>query len=302
MELRQLITFTKVTQLKSYLKAAENLGYAQSTITTQIQLLEKELGIKLFERIGRSMELTAKGLIFLEYAEKIVNLSEEAKDAVRNTDIPNGILKIGVVESLCTVKLPELLKNYHMKYPEVEVIIKIGTSPDLQDMLKNNIVDLIFTLGEQINDPDLISCICYKEPMALLASPLNKLANKKNLTLKDFADIPLVLTEKGCSYRSTLEKMFRDESLKPHLALEIGNIETIKTFVINNLGITLLPIMTVENELTKGNLVKLNLNKRDFNMMTQILHHKNKWVTPAMNAFMDSLNSPQIKATIDYSI
>lgn len=302
MELRQLITFTKVTQLKSYLKAAENLGYAQSTITTQIQLLEKELGIKLFERIGRSMELTAKGLIFLEYAEKIVNLSEEAKDAVRNKDIPNGILKIGVVESLCTVKLPELLKNYHMKYPEVEVIIKIGTSPDLQDMLKNNIVDLIFTLGEQINNPDLISCICYKEPMALLASPLNKLANKKNLTLKDFADIPLVLTEKGCSYRSALEKMFRDESLKPHLALEIGNIETIKTFVINNLGITLLPIMTVENELAKGNLVKLALNKRDFNMMTQILHHKNKWVTPAMNAFMDSLKSPQIKATIDYSI
>lgn len=302
MELRQLITFTKVTQLKSYLKAAENLGYAQSTITTQIQLLEKELGIKLFERIGRSMELSEKGLIFLEYAKKIVNLSEEAKDAVRNKDIPNGILKIGVVESLCTVKLPELLKNYHMKYPEVEVIIKIGTSPDLQDMLKNNIVDLIFTLGEQINDPDLISCICYKEPMALLASPLNKLANKKNLTLKDFADIPLVLTEKGCSYRSAFEKMFRDESLKPHLALEIGNIETIKTFVINNLGITLLPIMTVENELAKGNLVKLALNKRDFNMMTQILHHKNKWVTPAMNAFMDSLKSPQIKATIDYSI
>lgn len=60
--------------------------------------------------------------------------------------------------------------------------------------------------------------------------------------------------------------------------------------------------MTVENELAKGNLVKLNLNKRDFNMMTQILHHKNKWVTPAMNAFMDSLKSPQIKATIDYSI
>lgn len=302
MEFRQLITFYRITQLKSYLKAAENLGYAQSTVTTQIQLLEKELGIKLFERIGRNIELTAKGMIFLDYAEKILNLAEEAKNAVSNKDIPTGTLKIGVVESLCTVKLPELLKKYHMKYPEVEVIIKIGTSPDLHAMLKNNAVDLIFILGEKINDPDLISCICFEEPMSLLASPLNELANKRGLTIKNFAKVPLVLTEKGCSCRSALEKAFRNENLKPHLSLEIGNIETIKTFVMNNLGVTLLPTMSVENELIKGNLVELDLIECDFNMMTQTLYHKNKWLTPAINAFIEILKSPQIKDPIDYVI
>lgn len=295
MELRQLITFSKITQLKSFMKAAENLGYAQSTITTQIKLLEKELGIKLFEKIGRNMELTSKGLIFLEYAEKIINLANEAKEAIDDKDTPKGTLKIGVVESLCTIKLPELLKDFHLKYPEVEVIIKIGTCTDLQNMLKNNTVDLIFTLGELIKDQDLISCMCYKENMAILASPLNKLKDKLKLTLRDIEGESLILTEKGCSYRSVFEAMFHKENLQPHLALEIGSIETIKSFVMNNLGITLLPIMTVEDELSKRNLVKLDLVDCDFNMMTQILYHRNKWLTPAMDAFIEELKSLDTK-------
>lgn len=288
MELRQLITFCKVIKAKSYSKAAEELGYAQSTITTQMQLLEKELGVKLFDRIGRNMELTSKGLTFLEYAEKIINLSDEAKEAVADKDNPKGILRIGVVESLCTIKLPELLKYYHMKYPEVEVIIRIATSSDLQNMLRNNDVDLIFTLGKFIEDEDFFSSMCYEEEMGLLASSLNKLKDQKNLKLEDIVDESFVLTEKGCSYRSVFEEMFHRENLKPRLALEIGSIETIKSFVMNNLGVTLLPVMTVENELKNGSLVKLDLNC-NFNMMTQVLYHKNKWLTPAMKLFIDVL-------------
>lgn len=277
--------------MKSFLKAVENLGYAQSTITTQIQLLEKELGIKLFERIGRNMELTSKGIIFLEYAKKIINLANEAKEAVEDRDVPRGTLKIGVVESLCTIKLPELLKAYHVKYPEVEVVIRVGTCSDLRNMLKNNMVDLIFTLGELIEDPDLTSCMCNKEKMAVLASPLNKLKDKMKLSLKDITGESLILTEKGCSYRGVFERMFQEENVQPHLTLEIGSIETIKTFVINNLGITFLPVMTVENELDEGKLIKLDLNDYDFNMMTQVLYHKNKWLTPAMEALVKELKS-----------
>lgn len=291
MELRQLITFSKITEMKSFLKAAENLGYAQSTITTQVQLLEKELGIKLFERIGRNMELTSKGIIFLEYAKKIINLANEAKEAVEDRDVPRGTLKIGVVESLCTIKLPELLKGYHMKYPEVEVVIRVGTCSDLRYMLKNNVVDLIFTLGELIEESDFISCMCNKENMAVLASPLNRLKDKIEISLKDITGESLILTEKGCSYRGVLERMIQEENLQPHLTLEIGSIETIKTFVMNNLGITFLPVMTVENELAEGKLIKLDLNGYDFNMMTQVLYHKNKWLTPAMEALVKELKS-----------
>ncbi|MDD7794415.1 LysR family transcriptional regulator [Clostridium sp. 'White wine YQ'] len=291
MEFRQLKTFVKIAHSDSFLKAAEDLGYAQSTITSQIQLLEKELGIKLFERIGRNMKLTSRGLVFLNYAEKIITLANEAKEAISDVNVPMGTLKIGVVESLCTVKLPKLLQDYNIKYPEVEVIIKLGTCSDLHDMLKNNVVDFIFTLGEPIIDADLITCMSYNEPMAILASPANKFASRKKITLKDIANEPLILTEKGCSYRGVFESMFYIQNLKPHISLEVGSIETIKTFVSNNLGITLLPVMAVENELKQGKLVKLDLIGCHFNMMTQILYHKNKWLTPSMNVFIEGIKA-----------
>lgn len=291
MELRNLITFSKIAHLKSFSKAAETLGYAQSTITTQIQLLEQELGTKLFERIGRSIELTKNGEVFLDYVEKIINLSNEAKEAISESDAPKGILRIGIVESLCTIRLPELLKNYRMKYPEVEVVIKLGTCTDLRNMLKNNMVDLALILGESVNDSDLVSSMSYEEPMALLASPVNKLANKKEITIRDIADESLILTEKGCSYRNAFEKMFHKVGLQPHVALEVGSIETIKTFAMSNLGITLLPVMTVKKELDQKQLIALDWVGEEFNMMTQMLYHKNKWMTPSMKAFIAELHS-----------
>ncbi|AJA46982.1 transcriptional regulator [Clostridium pasteurianum DSM 525 = ATCC 6013] len=293
MELRNLITFYKITKVKSFIKAAKELGYAQSTITTQIQLLEQELGVKLFERVGKNMNLTSNGLAFLEYAEKIINLTEEAKKAVSNTNIPEGTLKIGVVESLCTIKLPKILKNYHLKYPEVEIIIKVGTCQDLYNMLKNNTIDLALVLGEPIEDSDLNSYMSSKEDMLLLASPLNRLANKKNLSIRDIAKEPLILTENGCSYRNVFISMFYKENIQPKLSLEIGSIETIKTFVMSNLGITFLPAMSVNNELQGKKLVKLDLIDYKFNIRTQLLYHKNKWISAAMKAFISDLSPKQ---------
>lgn len=291
MEFRNLITFSEIAHLKSYTKAAEELGYAQSTITTQIQLLEEDLGVKLFEKIGRKMHLTSKGEVFLKYAENIISLTEEAKEAVSDVDIPRGTLRIGIVESLCTMRLPELLKNYHMKYPEVEVIIKVGVCSDLRNMLKNNIVDLAFILDKPIVDPDLICCMSYNESMTFLASPVNRLTGKRQVTMEDIKDEPLIVTEKGCSYRNIFEKMFQKSGLKPNIALEVGSIEAIKSFTMSNLGITLLPVMTVDKELENGQLVGFDLDGCRFNMATQILYHKNKWITAAMRTFISEAKS-----------
>lgn len=94
MEIRNLITFSKIAALNSYSKAAENLGYAQSTITTQMQLLEQELGVKLIERTGRKIKLTNSGETFLKYANEIIDLVNEGKEVIRNESIPKGTLKL----------------------------------------------------------------------------------------------------------------------------------------------------------------------------------------------------------------
>ncbi|WP_110955638.1 LysR family transcriptional regulator [Anaerosinus massiliensis] len=286
MELKNLKTFVKIAQYKSFSKTAEYLGYAQSTVTTQIKLLEEELETKLFERSGRCVELTAHGELFLEYAEKILLLSEKAKNVLDEKNTPKGTLRIGVVESICTLKLPELLKIYHLKYPEVDIVIKLGFCAELRKMLKNNSVDVAFMLDQEIRQDEFVSSLSINEPMVILAAANHRFRNKISLTMKDIANEPLILTEKGCSYRCALENRFYKNHLQPHIALEVGNIETIKSFVKSNLGITLLPRMTVTEELAKKELVILNVEECDIKMNRQIIYLKNKWITAAMQSFI----------------
>ena len=286
MELKNLKTFAKIAQYKSFSKTAETLGYAQSTITTQIQLLEQELGTKLFERIGRRVELTAHGAIFLQYVNKIIALTDKAKDSIDESNTPKGTLRIGVVESICTMRLPELLKTYHMKYPEVDIVIKLGFCSELRTMLQNNIVDVVFILDQEVEQEEFTSSLSVNEPMVIVAAASNRLKDKNRLTVQDIATESLILTEQGCSYRCALEEIFNKNGVKPHIFLEVGNIETIKSFVKSNLGITLLPLMTVKNEVKNRELVILDIAECKFNMQRQLIYLKKKYVTAAMQAFI----------------
>ncbi|MDF2563660.1 MAG: putative transcriptional regulator [Massilibacillus sp.] len=286
MELKNLKTFAKIAQYKSFSKTAETLGYAQSTITTQIQLLEQELGTKLFERIGRRVELTAHGSIFLQYVNKIIALTDKAKDSIDESNTPKGTLRIGVVESICTMRLPELLKTYHMQYPEVDIIIKLGFCSELRTMLQNNIVDVVFILDQEVEQEEFTSSLSFNEPMVIVAAASNRLKDKNSLTVQDLATESLILTEQGCSYRCALEEIFNKNGVQPHILLEVGNIETIKSFVKSNLGITLLPLMTVKNEVANRELVILDIAECKFNMQRQLIYLKKKYVTAAMRAFI----------------
>lgn len=291
MELRNIITFCKVHYLKSFSLAAKELGYAQSTVTTQIKMLEQDLGAQLFERIGKNIELTSKGKIFLKYAEDIVELASKSQDAVNELGQPNGMLNIGVAESLCTMILNEPLKIYHEKYPNVDIVVKVATYDDLWKMIKTNAVDLVLMIGEKVNDPDLIHVMYYDESMGILASPQNKLLNKNKVKIKDLENEPLILTEKGCSYRAAFKKQFNLQGLHPRISFEIGGIEAIKKLTMSNLGITLLPYMAVKDELNDGKLKVLDVEDCKFNIMTQLLYHKNKWLSIAMKTFVEELNN-----------
>ncbi|MGM9534531.1 MAG: LysR family transcriptional regulator [Intestinibacter sp.] len=287
MELRNLETFCMIYKLKSFTKAAKELGYAQSTVTTQIKILERELGVQLFERIGRNIELTSKGEIFLEYATQILELSNKTIEAVSEKVEPDGVLTIGVAESLCTMMFHEPLKKYHEKYPNVDIIIKVATYRDLLDMIKNNRADFVLMIGEKVNDFDLECIMHYDEEMVILASPRNPLTDKKKLKIKDLENQPLILTEQGCSYRAAFKRRFKEEGIEPHISLEVGGLEAIKKLTMGNLGITLLPLMSVREEINSKKLISLNLIDCEFKIVTQLMYHRNKWFTAAMKAFID---------------
>ncbi|MCR3758864.1 LysR family transcriptional regulator [Clostridium felsineum] len=286
MDFKQLNTFITIGKYQSFTEAASVLNYAQSTVTTQIKILEEELQVKLFERIGKKVTLTYEGKKLLPYAKQMIKLSHEIKNVVIDDEKPSGTLTIGAAESLCVLRLPFILKEYRRLYPDVEVSLKFGSCADFRHFLKDNIIDVAFSLGTKIDSNEFISEIEFDEPMVLLAYPGHPLIEKDIVYPEDIAEEPLILTEMGCSYRAVFENILSSYNIKPKLVLETGSVQAIKQFTMSGLGITLLPRVAVEEEIKDGKLVPLKWGGPSFGIISQVLYHKDKWISPALNAFL----------------
>lgn len=290
MDNKQLKTFLTIARLQSFTLTAQSLNYAQSTVTTQIKLLEKELGVRLFERLGHCITLTPEGKKLLPFAEQILKLSNDAKGAMNNSDLIGGTLSIGAVESLCVMWLPKILKEYRKRYPNVEISLKFGNSTDFFRFLKENTIDVAFFLEKKIREEDFITEIEFPEPLVLLSLPEHPLAEKESVFPEDLAGEPLILTEIGCSYRALFENILAQYGIKPHSIIETGNVQSIKQLAMSGLGITLLPLVAVEEECLQQRLIKLNWKGPSFDMLTQVIYHKDKWISAPLKAFIELMH------------
>ncbi|QEH68012.1 LysR family transcriptional regulator [Cellulosilyticum sp. WCF-2] len=287
MDLKQLNTFLMISKLQSFTRAADTLNYAQSSVTTQIKLLEEELGVKLFERIGKNISLTHDGKKLIPYAQQMLKLSTDIKNNISEDEYPKGVLTIGVAESLCVIRLPEIIKEYRKLYPEVEIALKFGSCADFRRYLNDNLIDVAFSLGAKIDGSEFISEIERDEPMLLLAYPGNHLLEKEKILPEDLEGESLILTEVGCSYRAAFERILKDEGISPRITLESGSVHAIKQFTMSGLGISLLPRVAVEEEVKSGKLIPLKWQGAEFEIVSQVLYHKNKWISPTLDAFIN---------------
>lgn len=287
MDLRQLKAFCTVAREKSFTRAAELLDYAQSSVTTQVQSLEDELGTRLFERLGRRITMTRDGEKLLAYAEQILKLASEARNAVSGSSIPGGTISIGAPESLCVYRLPAILQEYRRRCPGVEIIIRLGKCDELPVWLRNNTIDISLYLSCDTFFPDLVTETLIHEPMTVAAGTDHPLAARGRVEPRDINGEFLILTESGLGYRAVFERILDEAGVRPGSVLEFGSVEAIKKCVISGLGITLLPRVTLESDLSAGKLADLNWQGPDFNIVTQILYHRDKWISPALGTLMD---------------
>lgn len=294
MELRQIKTFVTIAKLNSFSKAALELGYAQSSITSQIQLLEQELNARLFERLGHNITLTPEGKKLLPLAEQMLKLSNDINSILANSGKPSGPLIIGAVESLCATRLPKLLKEYRLRYPDVEILIKFGARAEFLRLLKENLIDIAFFVDQKIIDSNLITIYQTPEPMALLCSPGYAFAGREKVYPEDLSGEPLILTEPCCGYRALFDTIMLQFNVKPRSVIETSNVQAIKQLVLSGMGITFLPQTAVEEELQQKRLVRLNWVGPDFHIFTQVLCHKNKWMSAALMAFINLLNEMKL--------
>lgn len=281
MDIRELITFTKIVQTGTFAKAAEALNYAPSTVTAQIKALEKEFGV-LFERNAFGVSLTPRGQAILPLVNQILEINISMQEIAQDETKICGLLRVGSVETLCVHLLPHVLRHFQKYYPSVEFSISIASSSELHKMLLSNQVDLILTL-EEPQTSDLLCCGWFRqEEIDVVVSEHHPLAKETVYELTKLIQYPFVLTEKGCSYRQNLLSWLKTEHLQPNIFLEVGNTELIKNFILSGFAIGYLPRFAIRQELQERKIIPLSIKNIKASMASQLLYLKDTPLTPAM--------------------
>ncbi len=288
MEIRQLSTFIRVAQFKSFSKAAESLGYSQSAVTVQIHQLEEELHTRLFDRMGKRIALTDPGTQFLEHAYEVLNEVNKARLSVSDAGELRGRLHIGTIESLCFFKLPAVLRMYWEKHPHVVIRVTIGEPEHLIERMERGELDMIYILDEPQYNNGWRKLMEQREKVVFVASASlgEELRGIPDLKVEQLLDMPFYLTERDANYRRVLDRFLasRETILTPFL--ECSDTSFIIKMLEINRGVSFLPWYAVEQSVRQGKLSLLNVTNLHVSLYRQIFSHKEKWHTREMNEFV----------------
>ena len=287
MELRNLITFIHVAELGSFTKAAEQLGYSQSTISFQIKQLEDELDCLLFERINHTITLTERGHELVSYAHQIRSLTDDFKDSLTQEDICKGHIHIVTPDSVCEDMIYSRYIDFHTQYPHISIKFTTADTSVMFDMLDHNEADAIITLDSHSYRKDYV--IAKEEPLSMhfVASPQSRFAGKTNIKIQDIINEPFVLTEYGQGYRRVLDKELAKKSLEITPVLEIGRTDIITKTVAQSNMISFLPDFVTNDLVKTGEHCHLDICDINVEIWKQLIYHKNKWISKSLKTFID---------------
>lgn len=287
MEIRNLKSFKSIIEEGSFLKAAKKLHYTQSTITSHIQQLEEELQVKLFEKIGRKMNLSSFGKKLLPYVEELLTTEEKIMQLSKDKNLIKGTLKIAMGDSLVTYEFQDILSQFKKKAPHVKLSILTVDIVTMRELLEKGDVDIGFLFEDQYKGNCLIDIPFKKFPLTLVG-PKNSNILNLNFDLKDQdLDISFIINEFHSPYRKIFNNHLQEKNISLNSLIEIWSIEGIKRSVKNNLGITYLPKFVMEEELARKELVEIIASCSN-NLVEGIYsYHKNKYITSPMKLFME---------------
>ena len=291
MELKNLISFIHVAELLSFTKAAEELGYSQSTISFQIKQLEDELDCLLFERINHTITLTERGRELVGYAHKVRALTDDFKESLIKEEECRGHIHIVTPDSVCEEMISTHYADFHQKYPNISLKFTTADTAEMFNMLDRNEADAIITLDSHSYQKDYV--IAKEEPLSMhfVANPKSHFAKKRGLSIRDIVNEPFILTEYGQGYRRVLDKELAKKSLEIIPALEIGRTDIITHVIENNDMISCLPDFVTREKVNAGTLCYLDITDVNIDIWKQLIYHKNKWISQSLKAFIEYIKA-----------
>ncbi|AIQ35881.1 LysR family transcriptional regulator [Paenibacillus sp. FSL R5-0345] len=257
MNIENIEAFVYINHYGSFNKAAEVLYISQPTVTARIQSLERELDCRVFDRLGKQISLTDKGKQFLPYAQQILQIYQNGKHQVQaKGHIPNE-LRIGSTVSVSNYLMPHLMLHLKRKYPHITIKLMTASTEVLIDKLKSKELDLAFI--RKVVNPAIQAFPFCEDPISLYVEKGHRLANAQRTSLEDIRQETLVFFECGSLDWMRLHRVFESMEQPPKIDYQVDNLETAKKLVLKKAGICFLPALSVQEEVSAGTLVRVDI-------------------------------------------
>ena len=291
MEYKNLQTFLQIVESGSFSRAAEKMGYTQSTVSFQIKQLETELDCLLFDRIGKSIQLTEGGRRLLEHAMKVSHCMHDLTESFRASGTPRGRVHMFSSDSICEKMMMLNYQEFYRKYPDIQLIFSTGDTVDLLKVLDRNEADVIFTLDSHIYQPEYIIAGESPVEMCFVTNPGHPLVKAGTVQAEDLLEYPFILTEKGMSYRKILDSFMAEKNLQIQPVLETGRTDIITGCLKEGKFIGFLPEFVFEEEIRTGKLARFQVRDFQPKIWKQLIYRRDKWISNALNAFIEFVTS-----------
>lgn len=287
MENKNVAAFIKVVEFNNFTKAAESMGYSQAAVTAQIKSLEKELGVLLFDRMGKKICLTQEGKAFLPYAYNMLKAEEEAKNSVKTDGELRGEIRICAGSSYAMGVLPEIILKFKELHPNVNVIVKISDYPeDTTQKLARGEIDFLVCMDEENIYPEFLTVSKKREPVIFVTHPGNPLLEKSNMTLEEVVSNQYITSDRDIGYCDLLEKELRKRGIEPEPVIEMGSPGAIINMLLDGYGISYIPKFMAEKYIECGQLAEIDVEGIDINMHSYYLCSRHRWMNPIMKEFI----------------
>ncbi len=297
--LRQLRVFEAVARHLSYTKASRELHLSQPAVSMQVRQLEDDLGLPLFEKLGKQTELTEAGRELYQYSRGINRALQEMEEVMESLKgVSRGRLNIAVASTV-NYFAPRLLAVFHQRFPGIALRLDVTNRESLVRALETNAVDLVL-MGLPPEEVEVESEAFMANPLVIIAPPDHPLAAQRAIPLERLAGEVFVIREPGSGTRLAMERFFAEHGIAPHHGMQMTRNEAIKQSVRAGLGLSVVSLHTIELELETGRLKVLDVEGFPLERQWHLVYRKGKRLSPAARAFRDFVVSeaPAIAAPV----
>ena len=286
--IRQLKVFETVARHMGFTRAAEELHLTQPAVSMQVKQLEEQVGLPLFEKVGKKIFLTDAGREMYHYSRTIAQQLEEAEEAIETLKgVVKGELRVAVVTT-AKYFMPHLLGAFLQTYPDVQPSLKVTNRASVIESLTANKNDL-FIMGQVPDNLDAVAYPFLDNELVVVAHPNHPLVGTPNISLQRLSEERFLMREQGSGTRLALNQLFSRHGLKLEAYMELGSSESIKQGVLAGLGVSVMSLHNMRVELAGGHMAVLDVEGFPLQRQWYAVHLKGKRLSLVARTFLDFL-------------